>query len=166
MKMRNYKKFSEKEKRIIGHWKKKRRGSKLYRRVEVLDYAAKGYVSREISVLTDYSESRVSDLIVEFTKNGIGYFLSEGRRGGNRRNLTNEQERKLMEKFSGEAEKGKVTRLREMKKEYDKECGKETANSTFYDFLNRMEWRKVKPRGIHPKKASDEVMETSKKSKQ
>lgn len=162
IKMLNRKKIGERERSIIRHWKKKLRGSKLYRRIEVLDYAGKGYTNREISKLTDYSESRVGDLISEFVNNGIGFFLIENR-GGNRRNLTDEQEKAIIDKFKEQAEEGKVVCLREMKKAYDAECNRETANSTFYDFLERVGWRKVKPRGAHPKKASDVEIDATKK---
>jgi transposase len=89
--------------------------------------------------------------------------LEERRKGGNRRKLTDEQEANILEKFREKAEKGQVVSLLMLKGEYDKVRGIETANSTFYDFLNRMQWRRVMPRGAHPKKASDEVIEASKK---
>ena len=50
-----------------------------------------------------------------------------------------------------------------VKEEYERVRGAETANSTFYDFLVRLEWRRVMPRGAHPKKASDEDIESKKK---
>jgi transposase len=162
--MRNKSKFDKKQKSIIKHWKNKTKNTNLYRKLEVLDFAAKGYTNREISQLTDYSESRVSDLISEFVKNGISYFLDEHRKGGNRRNLTDDQEQEIIQKFTEKAEKGQVICLNDMKAEYERIRGVKTANSTFYRFLHRMKWRKVMPRGAHPKKATDEVIEASKKS--
>lgn len=163
VKMKNKEKFNKKQIKQIKHWKRKINDKKLYRKIEVLDYAAKGYTNEEISVLTDYSPSRVSDFIREFIKNGISYFLVEHRKGGNRRNLTDVQEKKIIEKFEEKAIKGQVVSLSEVKNEYEEIRGKETANSTFYNFLNRMDWRRVMPRGQHPKKASDEAIEASKK---
>ena len=96
-------------------------------------------------------------------KNGIDYFLKEQRRGGNRRKLTNKQEEEILNKFRPQAEKGKVIALAKIKAEYEKVRGEEVANSTFYDFLNRHDWRRVMPRGAHPKKASEEDIEASKK---
>jgi transposase len=163
MKMRNREKFNSKQRRQIEHWKKKIKDLKVYRKLEVLDYAGKGYTNREISELTDYSISRVSDFVSEYIQNGIGYFTEEHRKGGNRRNLTDEQERKIIEEFKEKAIKGQVVSLSQMKKRYEEVRGEKTANSTFYDFLKRMKWRKVMPRGAHPKKASDEDIEASKK---
>jgi transposase len=163
MRMKNKEKFDSKQRSQIRHWKKKTREAKLYRKIEVLDYAAKGYTHREISNLTDFSISRISDLVREFIKNGIGYFTKEHRRGNSRRNLTSEQEEQIINEYREKAINGQVVSLSEMKKRYEEIRGKETANSTFYDFLKRMKWRRVMPRGSHPKKATEEAIDASKK---
>lgn len=161
--MRNKSKFNDTQRKQIRHWKKKIKILSIYKKIEILDYAAKGYTNLEISNLTGYTIRRISALINEYLQNGINYFLEERRKGGNRRKLTDEQEANILEKFREKAEKGQVVSLLMLKEEYDKVRGIETANSTFYDFLSRMEWRRVMPRGAHPKKASDEVIEASKK---
>jgi len=163
MEMHNDKKFSKEQMAEIEGIKEEIKDIKLYKKIEVLDYAAKGYTNKEISVLTGYSLSRVSDLVSEYAQNGLAYFTEEHRKGGNRRNLTDEEEKKIIDEFKEKAVKGQVVSLRDMKKEYEQVRGKETANSTFYSFLERVKWRRVMPRGQHPKKASDEVIEASKK---
>lgn len=163
MKMKNKNKFNESQKEEIGCLKNRTTNLNLYKKIEVLDYATKGYTNREIARLTGYSLSRVSDFIREYTKNGIGYFTEEHRKGGNRRNLTKDEEQKILSKFDVQAKKGQVISLGAIKDEYEKVRGKETSNSTFYSFLKRIKWRRVMPRGQHPKKASEEVIETSKK---
>ena len=135
--MRNDKKFNEKQKKQIRHWKKKTKELSLYKRLEILDYAAKGHTNQQISDLTDYTVRRISGLISEYLQNGIGYFLEEHRKGGNRRTLTDEQEDAILAKFADKAIRGEMVSLRDIKKEYDKIRGGETANSTFYDFLER-----------------------------
>ena len=161
--MKNRDKFSEKQRAQIKHWKKKAKQVGLYKKLEILDYAAKGYSNAEISDLTGYSVRRISGLLTEYLQNGIGYFLEEHRKGGNRRNLTVNQELAILNKFRERAENGQVVNLVNVKKEYESIRGKETANSTFYDFLHRLDWRRVMPRGAHPKKASDEAIDASKK---
>jgi len=163
MKMRNRGKFSDPQKKQIKHWKKKIKNVNLYRKIEVLYFASLGYTNDNISELTGYTTRRISALINEYMKNGISYFLKEQRKGGNRRKLTEEQEEKILEKFRPEAERGRVIALSKIKAEYEKVRGEEVANSTFYDFLNRHDWRRVMPRGAHPKKASDKDIEASKK---
>jgi len=163
MEMRNRNKFNEKQRKQIQHWKKKIKRISLYKRLEILDYASKGCTNQEISNLTGYTLRRISWLINEYLKNGIEYFLEEHRKGGNRRILTDEQEASILNKFRNEAENGEVVRLNRIKEEYDRVRGIESANSTFYDFLKRMGWRRIMPRGAHPKKASEEAIEASKK---
>jgi transposase len=161
--MRNKEKFSNKQKSQIKHWKKKLTDVKLFRKIEVLDYASKGYTHREISDLTDFSISRVSDFVREYITNGIGYFTKEHRKGNSRRNLTPEQEAQIINEFRERAIRGQIVSLTEVKIRYEEVRGKETASSTFYDFLERMNWRRVMPRGAHPKKANNEAIEASKK---
>lgn len=163
MRMRNFKKFTDEQRREIAEFKSALSNVNLYRKVEVLDYAAKGLTNKEISHLTDYSVSRVSDLISEYVANGIAYFCEEHRKGGNRQILSEKQEQGILEKFEDKAAKGQVVSLNDVKEEYDKVRGKEAANSSFYAFLHRMNWRKVMPRGAHPKKATEAEMEASKK---
>jgi len=163
MKMRNSEKFNEIQKKQIRHWKKKMKNVNLYKKIEVLYFATLGYTNEQISDLTGYTKRRISALLSEYMKNGMNYFLEEQRKGGNRRKLTEKQEEEILEKFKPEAEKGKVIALSKIKLEYEKVRGEKVANSTFYDFLKRRNWRRVMPRGEHPKKASDEDIEASKK---
>jgi len=163
IKMRNSKKFNDVQKAEIREWKEKIEKLELYKKLEVLGYAAMGFTNKRISELTKYSESRISDFISEYIKNGIGYFTEEHRKGGNHRNLTDESEAAILDKFKEKAENGEIVSLDKIKAEYEKARGKATANSTFYNFLDRMQWRRVMPRGQHPKKASDEVIDASKK---
>ena len=48
---------------------------------------------------------------------------------------------------------------------YEQAVGHRTGGSQIYYVLRRHGWRKVMPRSKHPKKASEEVIETSKKLK-
>jgi transposase len=161
--MKNRDEFTDKQKSQIRHWKKKTKVVCLYRKLEILEYACIGYTNTEISMLTGYTTRRISALINEYLKNGIDYFLEEHRKGGNKRSLTDAQEAEILKRFEERAVKGQVVNLSDIKKEYESVRGKETANSTFYDFLHRLGWRRIMPRGAHPKKGKDEVIETSKK---
>jgi transposase len=123
--MRNKKKFNEMQKNEINEWKTK---------IEVLDYAAKGYTNKEISDLTGYSQSSVSDLISEYVKNGIGYFVEEHRKGGNHRNMSETEEAEFLERFKGLAEKGQITTIAEIAAAYDAATGKahESKSTVYY----------------------------------
>jgi len=159
---KNYK-FTSVQRSQIKHWLKKLKNVNLYRKLEVVHLASLGYSKEHIEYMTGYTMKRISSLIKEYLENGINYFLEEHRRGGNRRNLSEEQEIRIIEKFRVLAEKGQVVDVSKIKAEYEKVRGCSVSNSTFYAFLHRRKWRNVMPRGAHPKKASEDVIEASKK---
>lgn len=51
----------------------------------------------------------------------------------------------------------------ELEQKYEEAVGHRIGNSQIYRVLERHGWRKVMPRSKHPKSASEEVIETSKK---
>ena len=76
-----------------------------------------------------------------------------------------EEEAALLEPFQAEAEKGQIVEVSKIKAQYEEAVGHRIGGSQIYYVLERHGWRKVMPRSRHPKKASDEVIETSKKLK-
>ena len=135
----------------------------VFRKLQAIMLIGEGESVEEAAKTTFYSETYTYELIKQFCTKGFDEFVKDGRGGANRRNLTNEQEAAIIDKFDKKAKGGQVVSLHEMKEEYEKVRGKKTADSTFYAFLHRMKWRRVMPRGTHPKKASDEAIEASKK---
>ena len=67
--------------------------------------------------------------------------------------------------FKARAEKGELVSISEIKAAYRQAVGHSIGTSQIYYVLHRHGWRKVMPRSRHPKKASEEVIETSKKIK-
>ena len=105
--MQNKKKFTEVQRRQIRHWKNKIKELSLYKKLEVLDYAAQGITNAQISKLTGYTTRRISGLLTEYRQNGIDYFLKEQRKGGNRRNLTDEKKNLYLRNFEKKQKKVK-----------------------------------------------------------
>jgi transposase len=134
-----------------------------FRKLQAVMLMGEGVSVHTVAEITLYHHKWVYELVKQFCTKGFDEFAKEKRGGANHRNLTDEQETALLEKFKEKAVSGKIVSLNEIKEEYEKACEKKVANSTFYCFLDRMEWRRVMPRGQHPKKASDEDIESSKK---
>ena len=155
-------KFSEEQYKEIKTARKKNRDKQIDRRLEVLELRCEGKGLEEIARITGFHRSHVSNLIRKYFEEGLGS-VSEKHYRGNRRNMSIEQEAELLERFRPEAEEGKVLEVNELAKAYEKEVGHRTGNSQIYRVLHRHGWRKVMPRSKHPKKASEEVIETSKK---
>lgn len=109
-----------------------------------------------------YSRKRVSQLCAEFKAVGASEYARH-KYGGNHRAMSVDEEAELLDKFKERASKGEVVSAQEIKAEFDKKRGKDTGRGYIYMLLERHNWRKVMPRSRHPKKASDEVIEASKK---
>ena len=85
--------------------------------------------------------------------------------GGNHRNMSFEEEAAILAPFKARAEKGELVEISEIETAYQQAVGHSIGTSQIYYVLHRHGWRKVMPRSRHPKKASEEVIETSKKLK-
>ena len=142
--------------------KKVTKKASVYRRLEVLALRASGKTNQEIAAITGYSESRVNHLVSEYCRNGIEYFKGDHRKGGNNRNMSLEEERAFLKPFEEAAESGKQLTISEIITAYQA-IKPNAPKSTVYNLLHRHEWRKIMPRPKHPKAASEEVQETSKK---
>ena len=141
----------------------KTKGAVLSKKLEVLQLRMEGYKNAEIAKITKYSKSRVSALVCIYANEGLSYFKQENRKGGQRRNMSYEEETTFLSAYKKLAEKGQIIEVSEIKKAYEEKVGHKIGKGQIYRVLKRQGWRKVMPRSRHPKKASDEVIETSKK---
>jgi len=141
----------------------KEKNVNLYRRMEAVALRGEGKSNDEAAEITKYHKKRVSQLVSLYANEGIAALAKEGRKGGNRRNITAVQEKEFLDKFRTEAKDGHIITPAEIKIAYDELVGKETKDTFIYKILRRNNWRSVMPRGQHPQKASEEVIEASKK---
>ena len=132
------------------------------RRLRALLMRAKGKKLSEIAQATEYSLSNIGKLVRTYRAGGLAAIV-ENHYGGNHRNMSYEEETALLEPFSKKAEAGQMVEVSEIEAAYRDAVGHSIGTSQIYYVLHRHEWRKVMPRSQHPKKASDEVVETSKK---
>ena len=71
---------------------------------------------------------------------------------GNRRNLSIDEEKKLLSYFEEKANKGQLITVKEIEQEYIKLVEHSIGTGQIYKVLKRHNWRKVMPRSKHPKK--------------
>ena len=74
-----------------------------------------------------------------------------------------EEEEQILEKFYEKAEKGEIVEISEIKRAYQEKVDHKVSETQIYYVLHRHGWRKIMPRSKHPKKASPEDIEASKK---
>jgi transposase len=131
-------------------------------RIKAVLYRAQGMKPAEIAIRTGFTRKYLSELNAKYIHGGIGA-LADNHYRGNRRNLSLAAETELIAGFQELAQKGQIVEVKMIKQAYEDKVGHKIGKGQIYRVLKRHGWRKVMPRGKHPKKATDEVIEASKK---
>ena len=145
--------------------RKRNRNKNIERRLYVLVMRAEGKSLEEISEKTGYHISTASKLIARYMRDGISA-IAENHYKGNRRNMSFEEEAAILAPFIERAERGEMVDIKEIAAAYQKAVPHKISDTQIYYVLHRHGWRKIMPRSRHPKKASEEAIEASKKLKQ
>ena len=145
--------------------RKKNRNKNVERRLYVLVMRAEGKSLEEISEKTGYHISTASKLIARYMRDGISA-IAENHYKGNRRNMSFEEEAAILAPFIERAEREEMVDIKEIAAAYQKAVPHKISDTQIYYVLHRHGWRKIMPRSRHPKKASEEAIEASKKLKQ
>jgi transposase len=132
------------------------------KRLHAVQLRGEGLKNVEIAQKLDTSAKVVSRWVSAYVTSGIEALLG-GKRGGNRRNMSESEEEAFLSDFKKKAEEGQIIEVSEIKAAYEKKVGHTIGGSQIYRVLHRHTWRKVMPRSKHPNKASDEAIEASKK---
>ena len=132
------------------------------KRLRAVQLRGEGKKNREIAEILETSSDVISQWVSAFAKGGTEALLAK-KREGHRRNMSFEEEAAFLAEFEERAEAGQIVEVSEIKLAYQELVGHQIGGGQVYCVLKRHGWRKIKPRSCHPKKASPEVIETSKK---
>ncbi len=121
------------------------------------------YKSNQIAAITGLSSSYVDEIISRYNKQGLDK-LKTKKQVGNRRIMSREAEKELLQTFEKQAKAGQMLIINDVHAAYEKAAGKPVSVSAVYNLMHRNGWRKVMPRSRHPKKANDEAIEAYKKN--
>lgn len=154
--------FSEAEKRAIQEARKKNKNKRAEARLKALELCAEGKKVKEVGAICGFHPNTVTALLSRYRKKGLEW-IAGNNYGGNNRNMSFEEEAAILEPFKKRAEEGHLVDIGEIKQVYQDAVGHSIGTSQIYYVLHRHNWRKVMPRSRHPKKASKEVIEASKK---
>lgn len=155
-------KFSEKEIELIEQARKTNKDKRVETRLKALELRAKGASCIEVSKVTGFHISHITRLVATYRDNGIEA-ITGNHYSGNHRNMSFEEEAAILAPFKVQAEKGQMVEISEIAKAYQEAVDHTVSKTQIYYVLHRHGWRKVMPRSKHPQKASEEVIETSKK---
>ena len=157
-------KFSVEEIAAIKAARRETKDKRADARLKALELRAEGMKSSKVAQATGFHAAYVSQLVAKYRDHGLEA-ISGNHYGGNHRNMSFEEEAAILAPFKAKAEKGELVEISEIKAVYQQAVGHSIGTSQIYYVLHRHGWRKVMPRSRHPKKASEEVIETSKKLK-
>ena len=154
--------FTREQYKEIKAARKANRDKRNEKRLQVLELRIEGRNLKDISLATGFAISHISNLIRLYSEKGLEA-ITGNHYHGNRRNMSIAEESALLERFQMQAEQGQMLDTRVIAAAYEKAVGHSISSGQIYRVLRRHGWRKVMPRSKHPKKASDEVIATSKK---
>jgi len=141
---------------------KENKHKQVDRRLKVVILRFEGKSYSEIAALTGYTRRSVIKNISQAKDVGVKEY-ARMKYKSNRRNLTVEEEAEVLEEAREKAARGEMITAKEIQGRLEEKLGREANNVYAYQVMERHGWRKVKPRPEHPKKASAEDIEASKK---
>ncbi|WP_300411084.1 helix-turn-helix domain-containing protein [Lagierella sp.] len=133
-----------------------------YIRLKAIKLKLSGYTAKSIAEKLDVGRLTIFTWLKAYKENSVEA-LKNKKRPGNLRNLSIEEEKEFLKQFEEKAQKGQIVTAKEIEKAYRERVGHSIGTGQIYRVLNRNGFRKVMPRSKHPKKAKEEVIETSKK---
>jgi transposase len=125
------------------------RDKNVDRRLHAVQLRGEGMKNGAVAAKLDANKRVVSAWVRLCVEGGIEALLPK-KRGGNRRNLTFEQEAAVLEPFFKAAEAGQIIETKAIKNAYMQAIGRELkGHGQIYNVLARHNWRTVMPRSKH-----------------
>jgi transposase len=155
--------FTEAQIKEIEDARKKNKNKNVARRLEALYLRTQGQTREKIAERTGYNPQHITELTAKYMKGGLQAVAGNNYKG-NHHLLSFEEEEEILKPFIELSEKGQIVEVSAIKKAFEKKFGKENkSHGHIYAILKRHGWRKTMPRSKHPNKATEEVIEASKK---
>ena len=154
-------KFSNEEIKAIEQARKGNKDKRAEARLKALELRAKGASAEDAAAAVGFHAAYISQLVAKYRDHGLEA-ISGNHYGGNRRNMSVEEEAAILAPFKERAEKGELVEVREIAKAYQSAVDHPVSNGQIYIVLHRHGWRKIMPRSKHPQKASEEEIAASK----
>jgi len=135
-----------------------------YRRIQSIYFRAKyGYSAVHIADMVGLQIQTVRNLHAAYLKDGEAVLQLTGQGGRYRSNLSLQEEDALLSAFEVDGQLGEIVEVSQLHRAYEQRIGRSVPNSTVYRLLHRHGWRKLAPRGHHPK-GNEALIERFKKT--
>jgi len=132
------------------------------KRLWAVQLRGEGKKNKEIAKQLETSTDVISQWVCAFVTGGVEALLPKAKTG-RRPQMSYAEEAEMLSAYKERAAQGQIIEISEIKADYESRVGHTIGGSQIYYVLRRHGWRKVMPRSKHPNKASDEVIEASKK---
>jgi len=146
----------------IGEARKSNRDKQVEKRLHAVQMRGEGKRNKEIAKQLETSTDMISRWVSMYATGGLTALLPK-KREAHRRNMSYAEEKSFLEVYMEQAEAGQIVEVSEIKAAYETRVGHHISSGQIYRVLKRHGWRKIKPRSRHPRKASPEAIEASKK---
>lgn len=138
--------------------------ARAYKRLLVLKLKAiDGMRSDETAKIVGICHSSVNKVVNRYKEEGMQAIVGK-RHNGEHRYMANEQEEAFLAPFVALAESGNIVEITDIYNAYQEAIGHPATRNAIYYILKKHGWRKIMPRGRHPKKASEEAIAAYKKN--
>lgn len=154
--------ISKEDIEIVMQERKKTKDKQVDKRFHAVQLRGEGNGNKEIAKALETSTDMVSRWISTYAKGGAEALLAKPRLGRPTA-ISFAEEAKILSEFDARAEAGQIVEVADIKAAYREKVGHEISSGQIYYVLKRHDWRKIKPRSRHPKKATPEAIEASKK---
>ena len=146
----------------IKQYRKNVKDKDFNRRLYAVQLVGEGKPTSAIEDKLDCKKQQISRWVKQFNEKGIDGL--SGKCGGRyHENMSIEEEQEVLKPFMEKAEQGQIVGVKEIREAYEKKLGRKVHDTYIYKLMHRNGWRKVMPRRRHPKKASEEDINSSKK---
>ena len=119
--------------------------------------------AEEIALHTGVSVHSVHNWIAVYNRSGLESILGPGTGGRRNAHMTREEESLFLRPFFERAATGEIATVAEIREALEEYVGNSLHHSVVYRFLDRNDWRRIKPRPSHVQ-AKKEEQETFKKN--
>ena len=129
--------YSEEDSEIISVARKRNKDKRAEKRLYALELRAEGKSAEEVSAATGFHSAYITQLTAKYRAGGIEA-ISGNHCGGNRQNMSVEEETLLLEPFREKADKGEIVEVSEIKASYEQAVGHRIGGSQIYYYYTVM----------------------------
>lgn len=96
----------------------------VYKKLQAVALRGEGMKNDEIAKVTGYNSNYVGELCKIYVLSGLEKLMTDGRKGGNNRSMSEEQAAEFLKEFEEKAGSGQIITIDEMAAAYDEAVGK------------------------------------------